>query len=91
AALMTALAAFFVGPLSLVGLLGPHIARLLGFGGGIAFLFASALIGADLLMLADWLGRTIAFPYQIPVGFFAALIGGPYLIFLLQRAEASHG
>jgi ABC-type Fe3+-siderophore transport system permease subunit len=42
-------------------------------------------------MLADWLGRTIAFPYQIPVGFFAALIGGPYLIFLLQRAEASHG
>ncbi|MBA4788148.1 MAG: Fe(3+)-hydroxamate ABC transporter permease FhuB [Rhizobiales bacterium] len=91
AALMTALAAFFVGPLSLVGLLGPHIARLLGFGGGIAFLFASALIGADLLMLADWLGRTLAFPYQIPVGFFAALIGGPYLIFLLQRAEASHG
>lgn len=91
AALMTAVAAFFVGPLSLAGLLGPHIARLLGFGGGVAFLFASTLIGAELLMLADWLGRVVAFPYQIPVGFFAALIGGPYLIFLLQRGGTGHG
>lgn len=91
AALMTAIAAFFVGPLSLVGLLGPHLARLLGFGGGLGFLAASAILGADLMILADWLGRTIAFPYQIPVGFFAALIGGPYLIYLLQREGPSHG
>lgn len=91
AALMTATATFFVGPLSLVGLLGPHLARLMGFAGGTAFLLAAALIGADLLMLADWLGRTLAFPYQIPVGLFASLVGGPYLIWLLQRGAASRG
>ena len=49
------------------------------------------LLGAILLILADWLGRNVAFPYQIPVGFFAALIGGPYLIFLLQRGGTRHG
>ncbi len=43
------------------------------------------------MILADWLGRTIAFSLQIPVGFFAALIGGPYLIYLLQREGPSHG
>ncbi|QTL06046.1 Fe(3+)-hydroxamate ABC transporter permease FhuB [Aquabacter sp. L1I39] len=91
AALMTALASFFVGPLSLAGLLAPHLARLLGFVRPVPFLAASVLLGAVLLILADWLGRNVAFPYQIPVGFFAALIGGPYLIFLLQRGGARHG
>lgn len=91
AALMTALASFFVGPLSLAGLLAPHLARLLGFVRPLPFLGASVLLGAVLLILADWLGRNVAFPYQIPVGFFAALIGGPYLIFLLQRGGARHG
>lgn len=91
AALMTALASFFVGPLSLAGLLAPHLARLLGFMRPLPFLAASVLLGAVLLILADWLGRNVAFPYQIPVGFFAALIGGPYLIFLLQRGGARHG
>ncbi len=89
AALMTAAATLFVGPLSLAGLLAPHMARLAGFARGPAFLFASAIIGADLLVLADWLGRTVAYPYQIPVGFFAALVGGPYLIWLLQRGGAA--
>ncbi len=64
---------------------GAHLARLLGFVRPLPFLGASVLLGAVLLILADWLGRNVAFPYQIPVGFFAALIGGPYLIFLLQR------
>lgn len=91
AALMTAVATFFVGPLSLTGLLAPHLARLLGFGGGRLFPFASALLGAGLLVLADFLGRTLAYPYQIPVGFFAALVGGPYLIWLLQRKGTGHG
>lgn len=91
AALMTALASFFVGPLSLAGLLAPHLARLLGFVRPLPFLGASVLLGAILLILADWLGRNVAFPYQIPVGFFAALIGGPYLIFLLQRGGTRHG
>ncbi|MEP9349429.1 Fe(3+)-hydroxamate ABC transporter permease FhuB [Xanthobacter sp. KR7-225] len=91
AALMTAVAAFFVGPLSLVGLLAPHLALRLGLAGARLFPFAAALLGAGLLVLADFLGRTLAYPYQIPVGFFAALVGGPYLIWLLQRRSERHG
>lgn len=89
AALMTACAAFIVGPLSLVGLIGPHLARLSGFARGAHQMLAAALIGAGLMVLADWLGRTLAFPYQIPVGLFAALVGGPYLIWLLRRGPGS--
>lgn len=85
AALMTAAATFFVGPLSLVGLIAPHVARLMGFTGERIFPVASALLGGGLLIVADLLGRTLAYPYQIPVGLFAAMVGGPYLIWLLQR------
>ncbi|WP_029004559.1 Fe(3+)-hydroxamate ABC transporter permease FhuB [Azorhizobium doebereinerae] len=88
AALMTAVATFFVGPLSLIGLIGPHLARLMGFARGAAQVLAAALISAALMVLADWLGRTVAFPYQIPVGLFAALVGGPYLVWLLRRGPA---
>ena len=87
AAAMTGVAAFFVGPLSLVGLIGPHLARQLGLNRGAVFVFASALIGALVLLLADWLARMVAFPYQLPTGLLAALVGGPYLIWLLQRGD----
>ncbi|MFD2032420.1 iron chelate uptake ABC transporter family permease subunit [Ancylobacter dichloromethanicus] len=66
AALMTGVAAFFVGPLSLVGLIAPHLARLTGLTHGNIFVFSSALIGALVLLLADWLARMIAFPYRAP-------------------------
>lgn len=91
AALMTGVAAFFVGPLSLVGLIAPHLARLTGLTHGNIFVFSSALIGALVLLLADWLARMIAFPYQLPTGLLAALVGGPYLIWLLQRGGRRHG
>ena len=73
--------------MSLIGRIAPHLARLLGFARGRLLLIASALLGANVLMLADWLGRTLAFPYQIPVGLFASLVGGPYLIWLLNRGD----
>jgi ABC-type Fe3+-siderophore transport system permease subunit len=47
------------------------------------------LIGCATMVLADWLSRVVAFPYQVPVGLFAALIGGPYLIWLLSRGEST--
>ncbi|MGU3493808.1 Fe(3+)-hydroxamate ABC transporter permease FhuB [Xanthobacteraceae bacterium A53D] len=88
AALMTAVATFYVGPLSLVGLIGPHLARLAGFTRGSTHMLAAALVSACLMVLADWLGRIVAFPYQIPVGLFAALVGGPYLVWLLRRGPS---
>jgi len=85
AALMTAIASFLVGPLSLTGLIAPHLARLIGFQQPRHQLAAAILIGAGVLMAADWLSRVVIYPYQVPLGLFAALIGGPYLLWLLGR------
>lgn len=87
AALLTAIPSFLVGPLSLTGLIAPHLARLVGFRETSKQLAASLLLGAMLLTLADWLSRIVIFPYEVPVGLFAALIGGPYLIWFLTRKE----
>lgn len=89
AALLTAIPSFLVGPLSLTGLLAPHLARLVGFRETGKQLVASLLFGAMLLTLADWLSRMAIFPYEVPVGLFAALIGGPYLIWFLTRKETA--
>ncbi|MCU4182462.1 Fe(3+)-hydroxamate ABC transporter permease FhuB [Bosea sp. BH3] len=91
AALMTAVASLLVGPLSLIGLIAPHMARLAGFARSRDQLIASVLIGCGVMILADWLARLVAFPYQMPVGLFAALIGGPYLIWLLNRGGSRQG
>ena len=91
AALLSAIAAMFVGPLSFVGLIAPHLTRLLGLGRAREHLAGSLLIGALLMILSDWLARMAAFPYQLPVGLFASLLGGPYLIFLLGKGVQRHG
>ncbi|TCR72265.1 Fe(3+)-hydroxamate ABC transporter permease FhuB [Rhizobium sp. BK376] len=89
AALLTAIPSFLIGPLSLTGLIAPHLARLIGFHRPQHQLAASLLLGGILLVIADWLSRVAIYPYQIPVGLFAALIGGPYLIWHLTRKETS--
>lgn len=91
AALMTALAANYVGPLSFVGLIAPHLTRLLGLGRAREQLAGAIALGALLMILADWLSRVAAFPYQLPLGIFASLIGGPYLIYLLGKGVQRHG
>ncbi|POO55687.1 Fe(3+)-hydroxamate ABC transporter permease FhuB [Agrobacterium rosae] len=87
AALMTAVASFLVGPLSLAGLVAPHLARLIGLNDARQQMLASLMIGAALLIGADWLSRVVIYPYQVPVGVFTALIGGPYLLWLIVRIE----
>ncbi len=87
AALMTAISSFLIGPLSLTGLIAPHLSRLIGFHPARDHLVAAMLMGASLLVSADWLSRVIIYPYQVPVGLFAALIGGPYLLWLIGRKE----
>ncbi|WP_322103079.1 Fe(3+)-hydroxamate ABC transporter permease FhuB [Paraburkholderia sp. J41] len=89
AALATAAATIVVGPLSFVGLIGPHIARLSGARRPLAQLYGSASIGALLMVIADWLGRQIVFPEELPAGLVATLIGGPWLVMLMVwRASA---
>ncbi len=85
AALLTAAATLIVGPLSFVGLMGPHLARMLGLRRAAAHLFGSALLGGLVMLAADWLGRGVIFPYQVPAGLLASVIGGPFLLWLLGR------
>jgi iron complex transport system permease protein len=85
AALLTAGSVLAVGPLTFAGLVGPHLARALGLRRSLEQLIGAALIGAALLVLADWLGRIVIFPFQLPTGLVAALIGVPYLIWHLTR------
>lgn len=84
-ALLTASATLVVGPLSFVGLLAPHMARLMGFSRAGAHLAGAALTGALLMVLADWLGRQLLFPQEIPAGLVASLLGGAYFMWGLGR------
>ncbi|MCL6705940.1 iron ABC transporter permease [Pseudomonas sp. R2.Fl] len=74
-----------VGSMGFLGLLAPHAARLLVGAHARHLVPASALMGALALSLADLIGRVIALPNEIPAGIVAAVIGGPYLVFLLIK------
>lgn len=89
AALATALATLLVGPLSFVGLVAPHIVRLLGLRQPLAALYGAALMGGLIMVAADFLGRTLAFPWQLPAGLIAAMIGAPVFLWLLSRKSSS--
>ncbi|WP_312759320.1 Fe(3+)-hydroxamate ABC transporter permease FhuB [Pantoea brenneri] len=86
AAALTASATLTIGPLSFVGLMAPHMARMLGFRRALPQLLLSGLLGAGLMVLADWCGRMLAFPDQIPAGLMATFLGAPYFIWLLRRS-----
>lgn len=85
AAALTATATLTIGPLSFIGLMAPHIARMMGFRRTMPHIVMSALIGGILLMFADWCGRMVLFPYQIPAGLLSTFIGAPYFIYLLRK------
>lgn len=70
-------------------MIAPHLARLLGFRQQRHQMFACMMIGALILMAADWLSRIVIYPYQVPVGLFATLIGEPYLAWVLTRKNAA--
>jgi iron complex transport system permease protein len=76
------------GPLAFVGLMAPHIARLLLGARHRPLMFGAALVGAALLIAADVLRQSIDVGAgRIPVGVFTALAGGPLFLLLLQRGR----
>lgn len=82
----------FTGLIGFVGLVAPHIVRLLGGPDHRLLIPASALLGAMLLPLADILSRTVAAPVELPIGLVTALLGAPFFLYLLireQRREAA--
>lgn len=86
-AALTGVATLAVGPVSFAGLMAPHLARALGAAGpGMQGLCAGAL-GAAILVLADLAGRTLWFPYEIPAGVLASLLGAPLFLWLIGKAR----
>jgi iron complex transport system permease protein len=83
AVVLTSAAVSASGPVDFVAFVAPQVAARLA-GRGRPPLAASALLGAALVVIADLIGRA-AFPWEVPVGIVTAIVGAPYLIWLITR------
>ena len=85
ATLITAAAVSFVGTIGFVGIIIPHIVRLI-WGPDYRFLLPMSLLsGAVFLILADLVARTALAPMEIPVGVITAICGAPFFLYILRR------
>ncbi len=87
ASLTTAAAVSFAGVIGFVGLITPHIVRLLTGGDYRRILPLATLAGAAFLLLADVLARVVMAPQEVPVGIITALAGAPFFIWVLRRSR----
>jgi len=87
ASLLTAMAVTLAGSVGFVGLVIPHLLRLLAGSNHQFLLPACVLLGGSFLVVADTVARTVASPVQLPVGVITALIGVPVFLYLLVRAR----
>lgn len=85
AALLAASAVSVVGLLGFVGLIVPHMARLIVGSDHRVLLPASAILGAAVLMYSDTVARVAFAPVELPVGILMAALGAPFFLFLLRR------
>jgi len=81
----------FTGLIGFVGLVVPHVIRLISGPDHRRLVPASALLGAALLPLADLLSRTVAAPIELPIGLVTALLGAPFFLYLLLREQRREG
>jgi len=88
--LLTACAVLLGGIIGFVGLLVPHVVRLIVGPEHGRLLGLSAICGASYLILADAFARTIIAPTELPVGIVTAVLGGPMLIYLLRRSKKDY-
>jgi iron complex transport system permease protein len=84
-ALLTGVMVAFSGLIGFVGLMIPHVVRLLVGGDYVRVLPVSALLGALFLVWADIAARTVMAPEDIPVGIVTGLVGGVFFVWLLGR------
>ena len=89
ASLVTAVAVSASGTIGFVGLIIPHMLRLMLGSDHRLLLPASVLFGASFLIMTDTIARTILAPIELPVGVVTALCGAPYFIYLLHRRTIS--
>ena len=88
ASLLTAVAVSIAGSIGFVGLIIPHLLRLLGGADHRYVLPNAALLGGSFLVIADTLARTAFAPMQLPAGVFTALIGVPVFLVILTRSTS---
>ncbi|HUU30354.1 MAG TPA: iron ABC transporter permease [archaeon] len=90
ASLMVAGVVSVCGPIGFVGMMAPHICRLL-IGPDHRYLTAASLLfGGGFLTLCDTLGRTMLAPVELPVGVITAILGGPFFLWLLVSGITEH-
>ncbi len=85
ASLATGAAVSISGPVGFVGIIVPHMVRLMVGADHRLVLPASALFGASFLVICDLVARTLFSPIEVPVGVVTAIIGGPFFLWLLLR------
>jgi iron complex transport system permease protein len=89
AGVLTAIAVSVSGIIGFVGLVVPHIVRLLVGPGHRSLLPVSLLLGASMMGIADLLSRTVIAPNEIPVGVVTTFVGAPLFVYLLRRGRRS--
>ena len=87
AVLLASISTAVAGAVSFLGLIVPHIGRLLVGSDHRALIPFSMLAGAFTFLLADTIGRTIAAPYEVSASVMMSVIGGPFFIILLRRSK----
>ncbi|GAB3688203.1 iron ABC transporter permease [Actinocorallia lasiicapitis] len=90
-ALLTSSAVAFSGIIAFVGLVVPHLIRMVAGPGHRTLLPASALGGACLLVVADLVARTAIDFQELPLGVLTSIVGGPFFFWLLRRTRARSG
>ncbi|MCX6651323.1 MAG: iron ABC transporter permease [Methanomassiliicoccales archaeon] len=89
ASVLSAVIVSFFGIIAFIGLLGPHIARLIIGSDHRHLIPLSIILGAIILIVADGVGQVILYPSVIPVGIITSMLGGPLFIYLLIRRYRS--
>ena len=85
ASLATAAAVSLAGPIGFIGIVVPHLVRLMVGVDHRVVLPASALFGAAFLVGCDLVARTVLAPIEVPVGVVTAMLGGPFFLWLLVK------
>lgn len=85
AAVCTGATVSATGVIGFIGLVVPHVVRMIAGPGHRTLLPLSVLIGASLMLIADIVARTAVLPAELPIGIVTACVGGPFFIWLLMR------
>lgn len=89
-ALITSVSVSYAGIIGFIGLISPHICRMMIGGDHRLLLPASAIVGLNILVAADLVARTIRMPMELPLGAITSMIGAPFFIYLLIKTRGRY-